>query len=313
MESDECMGIEEKLRESEEKYRLLFENANDGIILLNNMIIVDYNRRAGELFGCPNKQLLGTSAERFIPPVQEDGRITSEILHEKRERILQGEPQLFEIGLCRMDGSQVDVELSLNLICFRARQMMLVIVRDITERKKMQEWLRYLNLYDKATGLFNRNHFEEKMELMDSGRYDPVGVIVCDVDGLKLVNDNLGHDTGDMVLATAAKILTECFRNTDIIARIGGDEFAVLLPDCPPERVKNACARIQAATAASRRANPPIPLSLSVGWAIKQGRFQEMKNIFKVADDCMYKQKPHNRKMFREFFYDHYQVKPADQ
>lgn len=298
----ERMEMEEKLRESEEKYRLLFESAYDGILLIDYPTIADCNGRAGEIFGCPNKELLGSSVERLIPPLQKNGQVTNDILTEMSRRVLRGEPQLFELELCRCDGTGIDVEMSLNFIKLQNRKMVQAVVRDITNRKQMEEWLRYLNMHDKPTGLYNRNYFEEEMQRMQSGRFDPVGVVVCDVDGLKLVNDNLGHDAGDTLLATVARILEKCFRDSDVMARIGGDEFAVLLPNCPPDIVETACARIRETVDNYRQAQPPVPISLSVGWAVKKDSAQTMLDVFKEADNHMYKEKPKNRERFRGFF-----------
>lgn len=292
----------EKLRESEEKYRLLFESAYDGILLIDEMQIVDCNRRAADIFGCPYEQLMGSSMERYIPPLQSNGRVTMDIIKEKSQSVLQGEPKLFELELCRCDGTGFDVEISLNYIQIQGKKMVQVIIRDVTDRKQMEDWLRYLNMHDKPTGLYNRNYFEEEMQRMQSGRFDPVGVVVCDVDGLKLVNDNLGHGAGDELLATVAGILGKCFRDSDVVARIGGDEFAVLLPNCPSNVVEDACKRIREMVENHRRQQPPVPISLSIGWAVKTDSSHTMSEIFKAADNHMYREKPQNRAMFREFF-----------
>jgi len=298
----EHMAMEKRLRESEEKYRLLFETANDGILLIDRLDIVDCNRRAAEIFGIELEQLRGSSAKRFIPPVQLDGRNTFNLLKEKGERVLEGEPMLFENGLSRADGSPIDVEISLNRIQLQDKTLVQVMVRDITYRKEMEEWLRYLNLHDKPTGLYNRNYFEEEMERLQSGRFDPVGIVVCDVDGLKLVNDNLGHQAGDELLAAVANVLGRSFRSSDIIARIGGDEFAVLLPQCTLEAVEAACQRLRDNVEAARHSTPPVPISVSIGWAVKTKATENMEDVFREADNQMYREKPHNREKFREYF-----------
>lgn len=297
------MAMEERLRESEEKYRLLFETANDGILLIDRLDIIDCNRRAAEIFGLELEELRGSSVKPFIPPVQLDGRSTFNLLRENGERVLQGEPMLFEVGLTRADGSPIDVEISLNRIQLQGKTLVQVLMRDITGRKEMEEWLRYLNLHDKPTGLYNRNYFEEEMDRMQSGRFDPVGIVVCDVDGLKLVNDNLGHLAGDQLLAAVATILLRSFRSSDIIARIGGDEFAILLPQCTADAVEAACQRIRDNASASRHDTPPVPVSLSIGWAVKNKAGENMEDVFREADNRMYREKPHNREKFREYFH----------
>ncbi len=291
-----------KLRESEYKYRSLFESANDAIVLIDGKNVLDCNQQALNLLHCDREKLIGSSVELFIPPIQADGRVTIEMIKEKIEQSLQGQLAVFEVGLYRYDGTVFDTEISLNSISLQGKEMIQACVRDITERKQMEEWLRYTSMHDKPTGLYNRTYFEEELHRMQTGRFDPVGIVICDVDGLKLVNDNLGHDTGDDLISTAAQMLLQCFRDSDVVARIGGDEFAVILPNCPPLMVETACNRIREITANYRASSPPFPLSISVGWAVKNDSSKSMQDIFKEADNQMYNEKPNNREMFRGLF-----------
>ena len=102
------------------------------------------------------------------------------------------------------------------------------------------------------------------MRLSD-GRYSPFGIMVCDLDGLKLVNDALGHQAGDKLLKKTAQILRQNFRSSDIVARIGGDEFAVMLPQTEPETVKRMVQRLRQAVQECNSAEPDLPLTLSLG------------------------------------------------
>jgi len=249
LDLSERREMEEKLRENENKYRLLFESANDAIILIDGENILECNHRTEEMFGCSRDQLIDKSVMPFTPVIQADGGNTLEMVREKISKAMQGQLAVFELGLYRFDGTMIDTEVNLNTIKLNGRDMVQVIARDITDRKQMEEWLRYLSMHDTPTGLYNRAYFEEELNRMQSGRFDPVGIVVCDVDGLKLVNDNLGHATGDALLATVAKILLQCFRESDVVARIGGDEFAALLPNCPQPVVEEAYARIKQTTA----------------------------------------------------------------
>ncbi|PKM78452.1 MAG: hypothetical protein CVU90_01555 [Firmicutes bacterium HGW-Firmicutes-15] len=293
---------ERKLRESEYRYRSLFECANDAILLMDGRNVLDCNHQALNMLGCSREQIIGRSVETFIPPAQADGRVTIEMLTDKIEKSLQGQLAAFEVGLYRYDGTAFDTEVSLNSISLQGKEMIQVIMRDITERKQMEERLRYISMHDKPTGLYNRTYFEEELHRMQTGRFDPVGIVICDVDGLKLVNDNLGHDTGDVLISTVAQMLLQCFRDSDVVSRIGGDEFAVILPNCPPLMVETACNRIREITANYRASSPPFPLSISVGWAVKNDSSKSMQDIFKEADNQMYSEKPKNREMFRVLF-----------
>lgn len=166
-------------------------------------------------------------------------------------------------------------------------------IRDITERKQTEEQLKYLSLHDSHTGLYNRTFFEDGMRRAEDGRFDPVSIIVCDLDGLKFVNDTLGHNTGDTVLAASAKVISSAFRESDIVARIGGDEFAILLSQSDERITEKACDRIRQTIDRYNAAGPEIPLSISIGFAVKSDTSESMSNLFKEADDSMYRDKLH--------------------
>ncbi len=166
-------------------------------------------------------------------------------------------------------------------------------IRDITERKRTEEQLKYLGLHDPLTGLYNRTFFEEGLRRTGDGRFDPVGIIVCDLDGLKFVNDTLGHDTGDLLLAASANVIKSAFRKSDIVARIGGDEFAILLSQSDEKIVEEACDRIRHAIDKYNAASPEIPLSISIGFSVKSETSESMSDLFKEADNSMYREKLH--------------------
>lgn len=172
-------------------------------------------------------------------------------------------------------------------------------IRDVSERKRIEEQLRYLSFHDSLTGFYNRNHFEQEMHRLEQGCRRPVGIIICDVDGLKLVNDTLGHNVGDKLLTLAARTIKQCFRKTDIVARIGGDEFAVLLPDSNEKAVEKACQRIRYNIKKYNQNNPELMLSISVGFAASKGRSVNMSDLFKEADNSMYREKLHRSQSVR--------------
>lgn len=178
-------------------------------------------------------------------------------------------------------------------------QMVVEQFYDVTERRKMEEQLRNLSLYDPLTGLYNRTYFEEEMRRVEGGRTVSVGIILCDVDGLKLVNDTLGHDAGDALLVAAANAIKKSFRQGDMIARIGGDEFAVLLSNNNRASVESACQRIRDAVADYNAANPEIVLSISVGFAVSGDPNKSMGDLFKEADNNMYREKLHRSRSAR--------------
>ncbi len=173
----------------------------------------------------------------------------------------------------------------------RAVKFVTVVSKDITELKKTEEKLKRLSLHDALTGLYNRAYFEEEMHRLDNSRMELVGIIVCDIDGLKLVNDTLGHNKGDELLMAASRAIKSSFRESDVVARVGGDEFAILLVNSPKPKVEEICMRIRAAMAEHNRKNPALPLSIAIGYAVRHDPGQDMAELYSEADNKMYKEK----------------------
>ena len=162
-------------------------------------------------------------------------------------------------------------------------------VRDITERKELEERLRYLSFHDILTGLYNRTFFQEELRRLDTPRSLPLGILMGDVNGLKLVNDVFGHKEGDRLLVEAGKLLKISCRKEDIIARWGGDEFVILFPNVTEEAIKNIVERIYNNFKLSNFSL--LPLSISIGYAIKGCPEKDIEDVIKEAEDNMYRRK----------------------
>lgn len=163
-------------------------------------------------------------------------------------------------------------------------------MRDITDRKRMEEQLEYVGLHDLLTGLYNRTFFEKEMQHLEKQNTRSIGMIVCDIDGLKLVNDILGHDAGDRLLRNAATVLSRCFRKNDVIARIGGDEFAIILPNSSEATVKVIVNRVQEMFHTHNKENLEQPIFISIGYAFSKKAIS-LNELFKKADNNMYREK----------------------
>jgi len=165
------------------------------------------------------------------------------------------------------------------------------VVIDIHARKLAEIKLQHLSMHDALTGLNNRSYFMESIERLENGRHFPVSILMGDVDRLKETNDLLGHAVGDSMLKRVAQVLTQTFRSEDVLARIGGDEFAVLLPDVDVDAAQHAVLRLnEYLHEHNTNYFTELPLQLSVGVATaKYG--DPLIEALKVADANMYCQK----------------------
>lgn len=172
-------------------------------------------------------------------------------------------------------------------------------VLDVTERRHYEEQLRYLSMHDVLTGLYNRAFFQAEMARLEKSRDYPITVLLADLDGLKLVNDTLGHDRGDELIKACAEQLKAALRSSDILARIGGDEFAALLPDTDEQAAQVIVERLHRHMALYNKSSPALPVLLSIGWAISPSPAKSLSETLKEADAVMYARKIQQRELTR--------------
>ena len=174
--------------------------------------------------------------------------------------------------------------------------------QELAERRKIEKKLRYMSYHDALTGLYNRTFFKREMGRFERSGKKPVAIILCDVDGLKLINDTLGHEQGDLLLDAVAGVIKASVRASDIVARIGGDEFAILLPDTDYKRVGTICNRIRSAVDVYNAGHLELPLSMSLGFAVSDESVagtSTLNELFREADDNMYREKLHRSRHTR--------------
>jgi diguanylate cyclase (GGDEF)-like protein len=166
------------------------------------------------------------------------------------------------------------------------------IEKNNNELTKLLNEVQYLSFHDEMTGLYNRRYFENELERLSNSRELPITIFVADIDKLKDVNDNYGHKKGDEYIKEAAKILKRSTRDGDVVARIGGDEYAMILSNSGFETAKSLFERIKNNIKEYNNKNKFVEqLNISTGFAIKTKKVENIDNIFRQADEMMYNNK----------------------
>ncbi|MBN2898648.1 MAG: transporter substrate-binding domain-containing protein [Clostridia bacterium] len=163
------------------------------------------------------------------------------------------------------------------------------LLEEIDVRKRSEERITYKSYHDELTGLFNRAYYNEQLIARDIESELPLSIILADLNGLKITNDTLGHDEGDKLLIKIAGIIEASCGMQDIVARIGGDEFVILLSNSSEDEVQAVCAAIKEGCRRSQR--NPIKPSVALGYATRHDMGQSLGSIFKKAEDNMYENK----------------------
>ena len=278
---------ERAIRDSEERLRKFMYASSEGILFHRDGVILDVNEALVRLSGYPASELVGRRTLDFVPA--EWHAAVSERMQARNE-------EAYEAGIRHRSGRVIPVELVGKEMGRRDDEQRLVVVRDITARKQAQERIEFLALHDPLTELPNRLYLSEYLPrtLAQARRQDQrVAVMFVDLDGFKPVNDTLGHEAGDALLCAVARRLRTAVRESDLVVRIGGDEFLVILtgigaaPDV--ERVAQALLEAVRAPIAWRGSSHALSMSLGIGLFPDHGETSD--ELIRCADAAMYQAK----------------------
>ncbi len=285
----------EALQESQEKYRNILENIEEGyyeVDLAGNFTF--FNFAVSRILGYSAEELKGMNNRQYMD--EENARKFFRTFHEVFET---GIPQKHLDGeLIKKDGNKLYAGTSISLIKDSSGQPIGFrgIILDITERKRMEEEIIALSITDHLTGLYNRRGFlmltEQQMKVEERST-NLIFLLFADLDKMKSINDTLGHEKGDQALIEVASILREVFRKSDVIARVGGDEFAVFGCGTTKKDLDIFKGRLQHQIDIHNAAeNREYKISLSVGTAYTdEENPYSIAELMSKADTSMYEQK----------------------
>jgi diguanylate cyclase (GGDEF)-like protein/PAS domain S-box-containing protein len=289
--------ITDRRRAEEESshFRSVIESSQDAIIGKDlDGVVTSWNAGAERLYGYTADEAIGKSLSMLIPPGHDDE--LSDILR----RVVAGEQiENYESVRARKDGTQVDVSLTISAI--RDRKGVVIgastIARDIGVRLRYQEQLRQLSEQDALTGMRNRRRFERDIsdQVGRAHRYGEYAtVMIIDLNGFKAINDQYGHRVGDRALKSISTALRRRLRDNDVVARVGGDEFAVLMPYARIEDAAQVADDLRAVVRSCRievQDGAEVRLSASIGMAQIDRATPSDEAVMGEADRLMYREK----------------------
>jgi len=286
----------EKLKDSEQRYRELINNLDAGIVIhASDTRIISFNKRAEEILGLSYDELHDVKATSSnFQFINSSGDILKyedypiNVLIRKKRSVkdyLIGIKHIHDEGVVWVYVNGVPLFDSDGNI----KEIVISFV-DITEEKMKQDEILHLSNHDYLTNLYNRRYFVDTYKVLDNETYYPLGVMMIDVNGLKIINDAFGHDVGDIALKKVSDILQKSCRSQDVVCRIGGDEFAVILPNITKSELETINKSIHDEAMNNDVEN--VSLSLATGYEIKtKTQKGDLDEILKTAENQMYRHK----------------------
>ncbi|MGE3856508.1 MAG: putative bifunctional diguanylate cyclase/phosphodiesterase [Dehalococcoidia bacterium] len=292
------LETERALRESEERFRAALNTARNGIMLVGNdghlLLSNDALRR---LLGRTEEQMADLTVADVVPGTHVDQFVALMASRMWSDAV----PSQYELQLKDAEGRPLDVEITLSPVREAGRNTgTLIEVHDLTEARRTSETIRRMADYDRLTGLPNRELFDRHVQraLIDA-RYQgrSVAVLMLDLDRFKLINDTLGHTSGDRLLRAVAERLAAHIPPQHILARFGGDEFLLLAPDLGGRAAAEGIARrVQAAFRQPfDHDGHHLKVSVSIGVAVAAGEGADADLLIRIADAAMHQAKDQGR------------------
>ena len=290
-------AAEQAIRDSEERLRKFSDATSEGIVFIENGVIVDSNEATARMFRIASSELIGRSSIDFVAPESVESVVNN---------IRAGFERPYEVTLMRADGSRFAADVVGKDIVSNGKTLRMTTMRDISDRKQAEARIQFLAHHDILTHLPNRALLMDRLQvLLASARRQNslVGVLFIDLDNFKTVNDSLGHYAGDELLKRVAGRLQSCLRGADMVGRLGGDEFVVVVTDlATAEDIAPVAEKI------AETISEPISLedqvlsvSGSIGISVFPKDGETPDTLIRNADAAMYLAKDRGRSNFQYF------------
>ena len=282
----------QRISRQEYLYRSVFEHAVSGIMIVSgDSRIINANQTVEYMLGYQVDELREMELSDLVLP--EDLMIDAEL----QQDVIEGRRNFYHIEkrYTRSDGMLFWSLITVYAVWDESGKLSLIhMLEDISARKSVELQLEQANTHDSMTGLYNRAYFDREFNRLQYSMRLPVSIIVIDVDGLKEVNDKKGHEAGDRLITSVASILKEAFRGDDTVARVGGDEFSVLLPETGEDAILVLVERLRRCHARFNETHPDFQVSFSTG-AATATRADNIPHALKLADEKMYAEKARHK------------------
>ena len=280
-------------------FEALFKNSSDAIVLFDeNHLILDINDHFTSLFGYTVDEIKGWNLDHAIT-IQKTLQTSANLTNQ----LLRGEKVVTEGVRYGKNGNPVEVQIK-GVPIVDGKKVIggYGIYTDISDRKRIEKEILYVSYHDALTGLYNRRFMDAELERLNTKRNHPISFIMGDVNGLKLTNDVFGHQAGDDLLKKVASVLRKACREDELIARIGGDEFLIVLPKTTKEMAEVVVDRIQRLMA--NMSFQDMSISISFGYDMKEDPAERLEELYKHVEDLMYKQKLEDGQSLKKKMFD---------
>lgn len=278
---------QQALRQSEERFKLLVNMMPLSIVQYQiikgnkngtlDFVILGVNKVFEKLMGMTSVELVGKSIRDLYENVEYHN------IAELEKVALDNESRIFE------DYSEM-LDRYLRVIAYKTdSDKLAVIIEDTTETRERLKEIEYISYHDALTNLHNRRYYEDNLAILDVPENYPITIVMSDINGLKLINDAFGHTAGDKLLVSASKVILDACRKTDLVARIGGDEFVIVMPKTDRLTAEKIVDNIN--KEAKNVQIESIELSISFGFKTKNNDNEDIQEIYRSAEDSMYRVK----------------------